>query len=97
MGSSRKGGLWEVGRYVYPYPYRRKSLVVDNIVGRFKVELIDRAARIIQVILCLGRLRRHHSDLDFLGSDRLPGDGIACKIEDERKASSMRHVRNDSR
>jgi hypothetical protein len=87
MGSSRKGGLWEVGRYVYPYPYRRKSLVVDNIVGQFKVELIDRAARIIQVILCPGRLKRHHSDPDFLGSDRLHGNGIACRMKDERKTS----------
>jgi hypothetical protein len=97
MGSSRQGCLWEVGRYVYPYSYRRKSVVVDNGAGRFKVELIDGAVRTIQVILCPGRLKRHHSDLDFLGSDRLPGDGIACKIEYERKASSMRQVRNDSR
>jgi hypothetical protein len=89
MGSSRKGGLWEVGRYVYPYPYRRKRIVVDNGAGRVEVELIDGAARTIQVILCLGRLRRHHSDLDFLGSDRLPGDELAYKVEDERKASSM--------
>lgn len=51
--------------------------------------LIDGAARPNQVILCLGRLRRHHSDLDFLGWDRLPGDELAYKVEDERKASSM--------
>jgi hypothetical protein len=70
MGSSRQGCLWEVGRYVYPYSYRRKSVVVDNGAERFEVELIDRAARIIQVNLCLGRLKRHRSDLDLLSSDR---------------------------
>jgi hypothetical protein len=63
--------------------------VVDNGAGQFEVELINGAARIIQVILCLGRLRRHHSNLDFLGSDRLPGHELAYKVEDERKASSM--------
>ena len=31
MGSSRKGGLWEVGRYVYPYPCRRSS--TDLMLG----------------------------------------------------------------